>query len=62
MSGPEHEGEDSIARAEAIVDRVVSGVATFGGGLIGRAREEVEDMWAEAKDVRRRGTWSMRQS
>jgi hypothetical protein len=40
-------------RAEAIVERASEQVAHFARRLIGRAREEVEDIIAEAQTIRR---------
>jgi DNA-directed RNA polymerase specialized sigma24 family protein len=42
-------------RAEEIVERVSGQVAQFARRLVGRAREEVEDIVAEAQTIRRGG-------
>ena len=42
-------------RAEEIVERVSAGVARFARRLVARAREEVEDIVAEAQSIRRGG-------
>jgi hypothetical protein len=40
-------------RAEEIVERVSAGVTRFARRLVARAREEVEDIVAEAQSMRR---------
>ena len=40
-------------RAEAIVERVSAGVTHFARRVVARAREEIEDIVAEAQSVRR---------
>jgi hypothetical protein len=41
-------------RAEEIVERVSAEVTRFARRLVGRAREEIEDIVAEAQSLRRR--------
>jgi hypothetical protein len=40
-------------RAEEIVERVAAEVSRFARGLVARTREEVEDIVAEAQQLRR---------
>ena len=48
------QGERSAGeRAEEIVERVSEQVTQFARRLVGRAREEVEDIVAEAQSIRR---------
>jgi hypothetical protein len=46
-------GRSAEARAEEIVERVSEEVTRFARRLVARAREEVEDVVAEAQSVRR---------
>jgi hypothetical protein len=54
------EAKARLQQAEVLADRLASQVATFTtavgrrlAGLAARIREEAEDMWAEAQNVRR---------
>jgi hypothetical protein len=46
-------GDQTLQRAEAWLDGAVQGVTRFAARLAARAREEAEDVWAEAEAVRR---------
>ena len=55
---------ETVQRAEEIVDHLGEQIGHYatllGHGLLrlaARAREEAEDIWAEAQDIRRRGGW-----
>jgi vacuolar-type H+-ATPase subunit H len=46
--------QDATARAEAIVDDLLGRAQTTAAKWIALAREEAEDIWAEAQALRRR--------
>ena len=50
---PGHGGRSAEERAEEIVERVSSEATRFARRLVGRAREELEDIVAEAQSIRR---------
>jgi glycerol-3-phosphate O-acyltransferase len=50
---PGHDARSAEERAEEIVERVSAEVARVARRLLGRAREEVEDIVAEAQNLRR---------
>jgi hypothetical protein len=50
---PTRDEPSAEERAEEIVERVSAQVVQFSRRLVGRAREELEDIWAEAQRVRR---------
>jgi hypothetical protein len=52
-SGTEAGSRSAEQRAEALMERVVSGGSRFVSKVVGRVREEVEDIVAEARAVRR---------
>jgi hypothetical protein len=54
--------EDAERRAEELVDRVTHDVGRFLRRTVVRAREELEDVWAEAQAERGRPTTSGRPS
>ena len=43
---------DTLARAEQIVGRAEAQVGPFVARLVGRTREELEDIWAEVEAIR----------
>jgi hypothetical protein len=49
MSEQSNGDADPRVRAEQLVDRVVGDVTGFASRMVARAREEAEDMWAEAR-------------
>jgi hypothetical protein len=50
---PTRDERSAEARAEEIVERVSAQVVQFSRRLVGRAREELEDIVAEAQSLRR---------
>jgi hypothetical protein len=52
---PRSAWDDNRQRAEETVDRAVERTVERVRRLIARAREEGEDLWAEAQSERRRG-------
>ena len=50
---PTRDERSAEERAEEIVERVSAQVVQFSRRLVGRAREELEDMVAEAQSLRR---------
>jgi hypothetical protein len=50
---PTRDERSAEERAEEIVERVSTQVVQFARRLVGRAREEVEDIVAEAQSLRR---------
>lgn len=53
---PARDERSAEERAEEIVERVSAQVVQFSRRLVGRAREELEDIVAEAQSLRR-GNW-----
>jgi F0F1-type ATP synthase membrane subunit b/b' len=53
QSKPNHENRSAEERAEEIVERFSSEATRFARRLVGRAREELEDIVAEAQSIRR---------
>jgi len=51
--GPRHDQRPVEERAEEIVERVSGEVMRFARRVVARAREEVEDIVAEAQSIRR---------
>jgi hypothetical protein len=47
------DGAQRVDQADDLVERVSSAVADVVSRVVARTREEVEDLWAEAKSVRR---------
>lgn len=47
------DGARRVGQADELVDRVASTVADVVSRVVARTREEAEDLWAEAKSVRR---------
>jgi glycerol-3-phosphate O-acyltransferase len=52
-AGPTRDERSAEERAEEIVERVSAEVVQFTRRLVGRAREELEDIVAEAQSIRR---------
>lgn len=55
MSNETRGDRSAEERAEAMMERVTGETSRFFGRLVGRAREEVEDMLAEARTINRGG-------
>ena len=53
QSKPNRDKRSAEERAEEIVERISSEATRFARRLVGRAREELEDIMAEAQSVRR---------
>jgi ribose 1,5-bisphosphokinase PhnN len=49
MTEQRNDAPDARERAEQLVDRVTGDVAALATRLLARAREEAEDIWAEAR-------------
>lgn len=52
-SGPEADERTAEERAEVLMERLAGGASRFVGRFVGRAREEFEDMLAEARSINR---------
>ena len=59
MSNRRADPRPAEERAEEVMERVASGVSRFATRFAGRAREEFEDIVAEARTVKER--WNPRQ-
>jgi cell division septum initiation protein DivIVA len=53
MSATQPAEHDAVERAEELVDRMTHQVGTFATRVFARAREEAEDIWAEARAASR---------
>jgi len=55
-SGPRPEQRSTEQRAEELVQRITHDASRWLGRVVGRAREELEDLVAEARSLNERGT------
>lgn len=51
MATDQQRAEDKVKEAERVVEDVAARAGGFLARLAARTREEIEDMWAEAKSV-----------